>query len=436
MFSGNNELINYHGQVAGITDEGFSRILKTDSKGQLRTGATDIGNRNALVTTFGQVITSQKDTQISEQYVYGLVGTGVLSETTGSGEVVTENSMLRVRTADTTDGTAYVQSLQCVRYIPGSMAYLFFTVTGLPIGVDNATAWCGLFDDEDGFAIGIKDGVPSLLRRRYNEVSAVDTVVTLDDFDDKLDGTGASGYTIDWNKGQLFSIMFGYLGFAPISFLVKSDDDEWIEFHKIKYPNTSMETHISMPYLPIRFEVDNTGSGQQIEIANGSVDAGIFNGGKTDSTFRYSFIDSAIAGNVPISSQNTYFIAIRGKELLDGRLNKIASMLSDLSVATEGSNKTITVSVVKNPIVTTAGTWTSIGNDSPLEYSINTVFDLASGSPVGVEALVFKDRVYTADDVDRIGVLIRRGETLLFKMTSDGINGTISDYVIGFKDLF
>ena len=436
LFSGNNELIDYYAQIAGITNEGFSRILKTDAHGQLRASGTDIGNRNSFVTTFGQVVTSQKDTQISEQFAYGLPGTGVLSGTTGTGEIATEDSLLKIRNTGSGDGTAYVQSLQCVRYIPGSMAYLYFTVSGLPYGVDGANAWCGLFDDEDGFAIGMQDGVPSLLRRRYNGIDADDYIISIDDFDDKLDGNGKSGYTINWDKGQLFAIMFGYLGFAPISFLVKKDDDEWVEFHKIRYPNSNIETHISFPYLPIRFEIDNTGAGVPISIHSGSVDAGIFNGGKTDSTFSYSSVGSARAANVPITSTDALIIAIRGKEILGDRVNKISSLLDNVGISTEGSNRTVSFSVVKNPTVITDGTWTSISDNSPLEFSTNTVFNLNTGSGTGVQTVIFKEQVYRATDLDNISVLLRRGETLVFRMRSGAPGGTISDYVFGFKDLF
>lgn len=433
----------YKGQILGVDDTDFIRAIKTDASGavQVTTGTnsgfslSDKSGNDVFATTFGQLATSQKDSQITEQFAYGLPSTGIITDSTGTGEIATENSLLKIRNTGTGDGTAYIESLQAVRYIPGSMAYAFFTVTGFPFGVANANAWAGLYDDEDGFAIGMKSGVPTILRRRYNGSIAVDEEIGLSSFDDKLDGTGSSQYTIDWTKGNIFAIMFGYLGFAPIQFLVKADDGRWIEFHKIKYPNKNVDTHISMPYLPLRFEIDNTGSGEVVEIGAGSVDAGIFNGGKTDSTFRYTVATGFNIGNTPVSTTtDNYFIAVRGKDVVGGRRNKISSLLNDVSIATEGSTKTITVDVLKNPTETAAGTWASLGDASPLEYSVNTTYDLSTGIETGAASVVYKDDAFVFGGIDDISILVRRGEVLVFKFSST--NGTVSDYTIGFKDLY
>lgn len=400
-------------------------------------GISDATGRTAMVTTFGQVATSHKDSQITEHFPYGLPSTGVVSEVTGSGSIETEDSLLKFKTT-TADGTAYAESLQALRYIPGSMAYCFFTGVGFPEGVASCNAFIGPYDDEDGFAIGCLDGVPTVLRRRYNGVTADTTYYSQSEWSlDTLDGNGPSLLNVDFTKGQVYSITYGYLGFAPIVYSILSPSGNWIPFHKIEYPNSSAETHISQPYLPLRAEVDNTGSGAAIEIGIGSIDVGIFNGGKTDSSSRSQGVsgDKALATPKSVTAPD-YVIALRSKDVYQGRKNKISSVLSALSWATQDSVKSVTLEIIKNPTITTDGTWTDLStNSSPLEWSIDTVFDINSGVDTGVGFALSKDSDLNVEDIDNsFNVLLRRSEILMVRVNST--NGIVSDLFMAFKDLF
>ena len=89
---------------------------------------------------------------------------------------------------------------------------------------------------------------------------------------------------------------------------------------------------------------------------------------------------------------------------------------------------------VKDPTITTPGTWTSLGDGSPLEYSIDTVFDLTSGSDTGLGAALAKDGSRPPGVVADIAeVLVRRDEILVVRCNST--NGTISDMFISMQDL-
>lgn len=397
----------------------------------------DIAGRSVMATTFGQLATSQKDSQISEQFSYGLPGTGVISGVTGSGSVVPENSLLKFKTT-TADGTAFAESLQALRYIPGSMAYCFWTMVGLPVGVAGTKAMGGAFDDEDGFAIGVIDGIMNVMRRRYNGVGDIteDLVPQTEWNIDKLDGTGPSKLDIDFTLGQVYSITYGYLGFAPIIFSIMAPNDGWVPFHRIEYPNSADVTNISLPYLPIRLEIDNTGSGASIEVGVGSMDVGIFNGGKTESSSKFEGINLGDLLITPKSFTGTdYIIALRGKAIYQGRKNKVSSLLKSISWATQDSVKSVTSDVIRDPDIVTPGTWVSLGDDSLLDYSIDTVYDLTTGTSTGLGASLDKDNSRPPNNLSDIAsTLVRRGETLVIRIEST--NGVVSDMFIAMQNLF
>ena len=415
------------------TTEILENITQLNNETFFKASIVDATGRNVFVDTFGRMAVTEKDSQITEQFSYGLPSTGVVSGITGTGSIITEDAMLKVKTG-TGDGTAYIESLQSVRYIPGSMAYGFFTAYGFPT---QGTGFIGVFDDEDGFAIGSKDGVPSVLRRRYNGVDSDDYYISQSNWNlDKLDGTGDSLLDIDFSKGQVYSITYGYLGFACIIYSIMAPNGTWTPFHRIEYPNSSTVTQISMPYLPLRVEVDNTGTGEAIEIGVGSVDAGIFNGGKTDSSSNYTAINCSDLLLTPKSTTTVdYIIAIRGKSLIGTRRNKVSSLFKSISWATDASIKGVTVDIIRDPDIITPGTWTSFGDTSPLEWSSDTVFDLTTGTPTGLGAALAKDSSRPPTNIAELtNTLIRRDEIAVVRMEST--NGIVSDMFIAMQNLF
>lgn len=426
------EVINNDNVIVNIADT-VNYLAKT-----INTSIRDGVGRDAFVTTFGQLAVSQKDSQITEQFPYGLPGTGVEQEITGSGQILTEDSLLKFTTTEA-DGTAWAESVQALRYIPGSMAYAFFTVAGFTKG-PGIKSYVGLFDEEDGFAVGTQDGDICVMKRRYNGPGNIETVnIKQSDWNiDTLDGNGPSGYTVDFTKGQIYAITYGYLGFAPIVFSIKRDNDNWIPFHIIKYPNTETKTHISQPYLPLRAEVDNTGSGLPIEIGIGSIDVGVFNGGKTDSSSRADGFVLSDLKTVPqiLTAAGDMIIALRGKQLLATRKNKVSVLLNTISFSTDGSNKGVTLEIIKNPTETTPGTWTELSSESPVEYSIDAVYDLTSGFKTGIMFSLSKEQYVYEALAEITNTLIRRDEVIVIKgKANEPAGAQISDLGLGLKDL-
>lgn len=405
----------------------------------------DALGRSILGTGFGQMRIAEKISQINGQFGYNLPLREAVIETTGNGEIVIENSMLIIRNTDTGNGTASIESIQALRYIPGSMAVNEFTAVGIPVGEEwiGTKVTIGNFDDEDGFAIGSIDGVPFVMKRRYNGPGEIETIrVFQSEWNvDKLDGTGPSGLTFDFMLGNVYELSWIYLGFGPITFSIFAPDGSIVPFHRIEYPNSQIKTHISLPYLPVRTEIDNTGSGKQIEIKIGSLDAGIYDGGGIDVARRYRGFNGAVESVVPKTvTDTTYLIAFRSADTLNGRKNKLASLLNLLTFVTDGAQPVL-IEMVFNPTVITPGTWTRVDgksealSETPIEWSDDTVFDLNTGESSGLLLSLSKvDNINIF--VDKMDSLLRRSEISMFKASVPAGSGTIVGFGLGYYDLY
>ena len=75
---------------------------------------------------------------------------------------------------------------------------------------------------------------------------------------DKLDGTGPSGYTLDVSKGQIMWTDIEWLGLGTVrvGFVI---DGQFIHCHSFHHANLVQSTYITTASLPIRYEITNTG---------------------------------------------------------------------------------------------------------------------------------------------------------------------------------
>lgn len=404
----------------------------------------DVSNRSVLATSLGQLRVALLDNQIANSFAYPLEAGGIITDVTGSGEVVQENSSLVLRTT-TADGTASIETLQSLRYPPGSQAQLQGTVAQLPVGEEYASckARIGNFDNEDGYGLYAINGEYGVFIRRYNGIgNIVTTDIPSSQFNiDKLDGTGPSGFEINHANGNIYEISWIYFGHGPITFTIKAPDDSWVPFHRIEYPNTDPDTSISIPYIPVRAEIDNTGSGKAIELKLGSFSAGVYTGTGRDTTRRPRGFNLGAVPSTPLPStfpkanaNLNYIVAFRSAETLGSRKNKIASLLNFVSIVLDGA-QSATLELIFNPTVLTSGTWTQVQTNSPVEYTIDTEFDLDTGEASGLVIPIAKagDRFVPVADLDS---LLRRTEIAAFKVVVPSGNATITQFAIGYFDLF
>ena len=116
----------------------------------------------------------------------------------------------------------------------------------------------GLFDESDGLFLELNDAADvRIVRRSYTSGGVVDDVEERANWIDKLDGTGASGVTIDLTKGMLMpcDLQWQGVGRLRVGFDVGGKVVHVATFDGSALVVPTMRT----ASLPVRYEIENTG---------------------------------------------------------------------------------------------------------------------------------------------------------------------------------
>lgn len=126
---------------------------------------------------------------------------------------------------------------------------------------EGITRCIGLFDDNNGLFVQYKNSVLSLVRRSYVSGVVSDFVVNQSNWNiDKLDGTGASGIKISISQAQIIVIDFQWLGVGRVRFGFEVDGHLYY-CHEMLHSNKITSVYMSTPNLPIRYSIENDGTG-------------------------------------------------------------------------------------------------------------------------------------------------------------------------------
>lgn len=390
--------------------------------------AFDTAGRTSMNSVFGEKIIGMRKPTIASQFQYGYNTYEFINGMTNGGTIATNNSMLVISSGVNINGTASVQTKRALQYIPGHQSYAI----GTPVFTtpkENSYQRFGMFDGNNGngFYVGYEGVIFGVGRIR----NGVKTFTPQSQFNmDKIDGTGKSKFNYNPQFGSIVSLNYGFLGFAVVNFEIMTEKGEWVLFHRINYPNTSMETHIANGTLPIRVEVGNTGNNTDINIKVGSISSGIVDGSGSNPAKR-TF--SAQAPTTTVSTLSGNFITFRNKSTYNSITNYVPALLDLISVAVDG-NKNINVQLRKNPTITNSPTWNNIDTNSTLEYSTNSIVTAGTGQ------LLLSINLQKVGDffqfVHELDYLLYAGETASFTWSTTSGVTSIVDIGIRWSELF
>lgn len=145
-------------------------------------------------------------------------------------------------------------------YQPGKSLSILTTFV-MNEGKTNLRQRVGYFDDNNGVFLQ-RDGTElSFIVRTYTGGSVDNTrkVVQSSWNGDKLDGSGASGITLDTTKAQVMFIDFQWLGVGNVraGFVING---EYITAHTFENANEITKVYMQTATLPLRLEIENTGA--------------------------------------------------------------------------------------------------------------------------------------------------------------------------------
>ncbi|MFN7318487.1 MAG: hypothetical protein ACK5S6_03150, partial [bacterium] len=239
--------------------------------------ATDQALKTVSQDILGVAIGGNRNNQIEIAFNTAPGAALITNTFTGSGAVSITNGHSIYSTGATASSSARAVSVQETVYRPAHEIYAAFTAACL-----NPQSLCqsriGLFDANNGFAIGFDGPFFSVFVRSGGAESAIDQT----SFNtDTLNGSAGSKFTrngvpeaLNTTVSNLFRIRFAWLGSANIYFEVFSPDGEWVLFHNIRQPNTSYNPSIVDPNLPMTLELVKTGGATNSSIATACWGAG------------------------------------------------------------------------------------------------------------------------------------------------------------------
>ena len=329
--------------------------------------STDFAGGSAGVDAFGrQRVSSPEAIFYSKQlkdnqplYFDDIEHTGSGTSSTYS----TNTSSTTLAVSATTAGKRTRQSFMRFNYQPSKSQLIFITgVLKKSGGGTGIISRMGYFDDNNGIFLQRSGNTVSIVLRSSVTGSPVNTVINQNNWNiDQFQGNGPSSVNIDFSKAQILVIDFEWLGVGRVrvGFCV---DGVTFYCHEILNANNISSVYMTTPNLPIRFQIENDGTGvaSSIECICCAV---ISEGGKED-LGTPSYVSTDGTPVTATKSSNNALLAIR---LRDTKVDTTVDVTNFSLLAT--SNDNYEWNLIMNPSGIDALSYTST-NGTSVEYSV------------------------------------------------------------------
>lgn len=267
----------------------------------------------------------------------------------------------------TTSGSKVVRETKRVfPYQPGK-SLLVLTTFVFAAGKTNLRQRVGYFGTNNGIYLEQSNGVNYLVLRTSVSGSVDDTTYRVAQSswsEDKFDGTGPSGRTLDLTKGNIMWMDIEWLGVGDVrvGFIV---DGRPVVAHIFHNDNLRSTTYMTTATLPLRQEIENTGATASASTARQICASIISDGGYEGFSRRYNVSNDAS----PVNAGNTgSYIPLVSIRLNSTRLDSVI-VPSDISIIST-SNTWIHYKLVLNGTFNTTPTWSTHYNGN-VQYIIH-----------------------------------------------------------------
>lgn len=186
----------------------------------------------------------QKDSQFSESTATGGTVTYTANESTVNLNVTTTSGSEAVR-----------QSYRVMPYQPGKGLLVLATFV-MAAGQANLRQRVGYFNTDNGLFFQKDGNINAFVLRTNTSGTPSDArIVTQENWNgDKLNGTGASGFTLDTTKAQIMWVDFEWLGVGSVrcGFIING---QYIVCHTFNNANEIDKVYMTTAILPVRYEI-------------------------------------------------------------------------------------------------------------------------------------------------------------------------------------
>ena len=297
---------------------------------------------------------------------------------TGSGTVTyTANKSTVNLNVTTASGDKVIrQSKRVMSYQPGK-SLLHFSTFVMNAQEANLEQRVGMFDSNNGVFFEDTGTGYQIVRRSYTSGSAVDDPIAQASWNgDKLDGTGASGYTLDPTKASILFMDFEWLGMGSVrvGFVI---DGKFIVAHTFLNANNLTTVYMQTANLPIRYEIETTDTISGAATLQQVCSSVISEGGYAPEGVR-EMIGTASLGGVNLTTAGTFYNLATIRIKTSRPYAVIVPVGIDASAV---SNSDFEVQLILNATPSTSFSYTSYSDN--VEYDLTGTTTITGGTIIG-----------------------------------------------------
>jgi len=280
-----------------------------------------------------------------------------------------QNQGLIDLTVNGSSGSSIIrETTKVFSYQPGKSLLVMNTFV-MASSATNLRQRVGYYGQDNGIYFQLDDNVISFVERSLvNGSPSTETIVPRSSWNgDKLDGTGASGLTLDITKAQILWMDVEWLGLGSVrvGFIING---QYILCHTFHHANIIASTYITTASLPLRYEITNKAATGVTKTMKQICSSVISEGGYELRGLQQA-IGTTITAPKTLTTAGTHYpvVSIRLKAS-PNRLDAIV-ILTALSIMGVGTG--IYDWRVIATGTTSGGTWQDAGVDSAVEYKLD-----------------------------------------------------------------
>jgi len=298
------------------------------------------------------------------------------TSTTGTGSTTFLTNEAAVSMAVTSGGVGSVvrQTYRSFPYQPGKGLLVLATMVMDGSTSANLTQRVGYFNTNNGVYFQRTSGVNSFTLRSYitGSVSNARNVTQANWNGDKLDGTGASGLTLDVSKAQILWMDFEWLGVGSVrcGFII---NNQYVVCHTFTNANEITSVYMTTAILPLRYEISTTTSA--VAASMKQICSTVISEGGYE---QYSYGHIA-RRTTALSTIGATFLPLVSIRLASGRGGAV--VLPSRVQVLPTTSQSYEVALVKNPTLTGAS-WVASSSSSVEEDVSATAMSFPAGSRI------------------------------------------------------
>jgi len=324
---------------------------------------------------FGRLQVSQPYTLFDSQNRYAIDNQYDTTLTTGGTTTYLPNEAAVQLSTTTSSGSSVIrQTFRSFPYQPGKglMLMATFVMNSAQTGLRQRV---GYFSTQNGVFFQQADSTKSFVLRAYTSGATSDarTVNQANWNGDKLDGTGASGLTLDTTKAQILWMDFEWLGVGSVrcGFIING---QFILCHTFHNANSISTVYMTTAILPVRYEITNTAATAAASSMRQICSTVISDGGYEQTSIEH------MARRVSIPAGNfitTAFYPLASIRLASTALNAVVIPINYDFLPTTADN--YEVALIKNTTLTGAS-W--VASDTDANVQVDYTATATSGGTI------------------------------------------------------